>query len=194
MLATLIDKPFDDQGWSYEIKWDGYRALAYLQKGKVTLRSRNNKSFEKYYPIYDAFQQWPVNAVIDGEIVVLNEKGQSDFGDAAELAQRSRRLPRLLCLRPPLARRPRPHRPATLRTTRPPAIHRTRRRRSSATAKALRPAARSSSQKPSNWASKASWPNEPIASILRRPLPRLAEDQDRQPPGGRHRRLHPQRG
>jgi bifunctional non-homologous end joining protein LigD len=80
MLATLIDKPFDEEGWSYEIKWDGYRALAYLQKGKVELRSRNNKSFEKYYPIYDAFKQWTVNALIDGEIVVLNEKGQSDFG------------------------------------------------------------------------------------------------------------------
>ena len=80
MLATLVDQPFDDEGWSYEVKWDGYRALAYLQKGKVELRSRNNKSFEKYYPVYDAFQQWSVNALIDGEIVVLNEKGQSDFG------------------------------------------------------------------------------------------------------------------
>ena len=80
MLATLVDKPFDDEGWSYEIKWDGYRALAYLKNGKVELRSRNNKSFEKYYPIYDAFKQWSVNAVIDGEVVVLNEKGQSDFG------------------------------------------------------------------------------------------------------------------
>jgi bifunctional non-homologous end joining protein LigD len=81
MLATLIDKPFDDPGWSYEIKWDGYRALSYLQKGMVTLRSRNNKSFEKYYPIFDALKTWPVSAVLDGEIVVLNEKGQSDFGD-----------------------------------------------------------------------------------------------------------------
>jgi bifunctional non-homologous end joining protein LigD len=81
MLATLIDKPFDDEGWSYEIKWDGYRALAYVQKGKVELRSRNNKSFEKYYPVYDSLKSWPVSAVLDGEIVVLNEKGQSDFGD-----------------------------------------------------------------------------------------------------------------
>ncbi|HET6252662.1 MAG TPA: DNA ligase D [Puia sp.] len=81
MLATLVDKPFDDEGWSYEIKWDGYRALAYLQKGKVELRSRNNKTFEKYYPIYTAFQQWPLSALLDGEIVVLNEKGQSNFGD-----------------------------------------------------------------------------------------------------------------
>ena len=81
MLATLVDKPFDDAGWSYEIKWDGYRALGYLKKGKVELRSRNNKSFEKYYPVYDELKKWPIDAVIDGEIVVLNEKGQSNFGD-----------------------------------------------------------------------------------------------------------------
>ncbi|HXB08058.1 MAG TPA: DNA ligase D [Puia sp.] len=80
MLATLVDRPFDEAGWSYEIKWDGYRALAYLKKGKVELRSRNNKSFEKYYPIDDELKKWPINALADGEIVVLNEKGQSDFG------------------------------------------------------------------------------------------------------------------
>ena len=80
MLATLVDKPFDDAGWTYEVKWDGYRALAYRKKGKVTLRSRNNKTFEKYYPVYDELQQWPVDVLLDGEIVVLNEKGQSDFG------------------------------------------------------------------------------------------------------------------
>jgi len=79
MLATLVDKPFDEEGWSYEIKWDGYRALAYLKKGKVELRSRNNKSFEKYYPVYEALKEWPVNAVLDGELVVLNDKGQSNF-------------------------------------------------------------------------------------------------------------------
>jgi bifunctional non-homologous end joining protein LigD len=79
MLATLVDKPFDDDNWSYEIKWDGYRALAYLKKGKVELRSRNNKSFEKYYPVYDALKTWSSDAILDGEIVVLNDKGQSDF-------------------------------------------------------------------------------------------------------------------
>ena len=80
MLATLVDKPFDDPGWSYEIKWDGYRAIAYLKKGNVELRSRNNKSFEKYYPVLDALSGWPVNAIVDGEVVVLDEKGQSNFG------------------------------------------------------------------------------------------------------------------
>ena len=79
MLATLVDKPFDEEGWSYEIKWDGYRALAYLKKGKVELRSRNNKSFEKYYPLYQVFSEWTIDAVLDGEIVVLNQQGQSNF-------------------------------------------------------------------------------------------------------------------
>lgn len=80
MLATLVDKPFDDPGWVYEIKWDGYRAMAYIDNGKVQLRSRNNKSFdEKFYPIHDALKKWKVKALIDGEIIVANEAGISDF-------------------------------------------------------------------------------------------------------------------
>lgn len=81
MLATLVDKPVDEEGWIYEVKWDGYRSLAYLNKGKVELRSRNNKSFnEKFYPIYEEFRQWPLNVLLDGEIVVLKENGMADFG------------------------------------------------------------------------------------------------------------------
>ncbi|MES2891442.1 MAG: DNA ligase D [Bacteroidota bacterium] len=80
MLATLVDKPFDEPGWSYEIKWDGYRALAYLNKGVVSLRSRNNKSFEeKFYSVYQALKAWKINAVIDGEIIVADEKGMANF-------------------------------------------------------------------------------------------------------------------
>ncbi|TCD26364.1 DNA ligase D [Pedobacter psychrodurus] len=81
MLATLVDEPFDDNNWQYEVKWDGYRALASINKGKVDLFSRNNKSFnEKFYPIYDLLLDWKINAVFDGEILVLNSKGVSNFG------------------------------------------------------------------------------------------------------------------
>lgn len=81
MLATLVDEPFDDPNWQYEVKWDGYRALAFINKGKVDLLSRNNKSFnEKFYPIYDLLNEWKINAVLDGEILVLNDKGISNFG------------------------------------------------------------------------------------------------------------------
>src|SRR5688572_8680408 len=81
MLATLVDKPFDEPGWVYEIKWDGYRALALCNDGEVNLISRNNKSFnEKFYPVYNAVKEWGINAVIDGEIAVLKDSGVSHFG------------------------------------------------------------------------------------------------------------------
>lgn len=81
MLATLVSKPAQGSDWVYEIKWDGYRAIAYLNGADSTLRSRNDKSFdEKFYPITDAVTQWGVHAVVDGEIAVLNKEGLSDFG------------------------------------------------------------------------------------------------------------------
>jgi bifunctional non-homologous end joining protein LigD len=80
MLATLVNAPFDNPGWIYEVKWDGYRSLAYIDKGKVELLSRNNKSFtEKYYPIIAAMEKWELNAILDGELLVIKENGQADF-------------------------------------------------------------------------------------------------------------------
>ena len=80
MLASITEEPFNSEGWQFEIKWDGYRALAYLNNGKVQLRSRNNLSFnEKFIPVYEALKEWPINAVIDGEVIVLNEEGKADF-------------------------------------------------------------------------------------------------------------------
>lgn len=80
MLATLVNEPFDEPGWIYEIKWDGYRAISLINKKDVQLISRNNKSFnEKFYPIYNAVKAWHIQAVADGEIVVINKKGISDF-------------------------------------------------------------------------------------------------------------------
>jgi bifunctional non-homologous end joining protein LigD len=81
MLATLVNEPFDDPNWVYEVKWDGYRALGFVNKGEVHLLSRNNKSFnDKYYPITKLLESWNINAVIDGEILVLDDKGVSNFG------------------------------------------------------------------------------------------------------------------
>lgn len=81
MLATLVNKPFDEEGWLYEVKWDGYRAVAFMNKGNVAFQSRNNKSFqEKFYPIYQALEEWDINAIVDGEVVVADQKGTASFG------------------------------------------------------------------------------------------------------------------
>jgi len=81
MLATLVSEPFDNPEWTYEVKWDGYRSIAYINKGTVELSSRNNKSFtEKYYPLVNTIKEWTINAVIDGEILVIGKDGKANFG------------------------------------------------------------------------------------------------------------------
>jgi len=80
MLATLTDKPFDNDDWIYEIKWDGYRAIGYLNNGKADVLSRKALSFNEKYPvIVNALKAWKVKAVVDGEIVALNKDGNPDF-------------------------------------------------------------------------------------------------------------------
>jgi bifunctional non-homologous end joining protein LigD len=79
-LATLVDTSFNDDNWIYEIKWDGYRALAYVKGEEVSIISRNNKPFTgKYGPITKALKELGINAVLDGEIVATDEKGLSNF-------------------------------------------------------------------------------------------------------------------
>jgi bifunctional non-homologous end joining protein LigD len=80
MLATLTDEPFDDPAWIYEIKWDGYRAIGSWDGKTARLYSRNGKDFsEKYPPVFEALRNLKKPAVIDGEIVVLDEAGRSRF-------------------------------------------------------------------------------------------------------------------
>ena len=80
MLATKISQPFNDPGWLYEIKWDGYRIIAHLQKGRVTLHSRSLQNYTAWYsPIAEEIASWKHDIVVDGEIVVLNEQGKPDF-------------------------------------------------------------------------------------------------------------------
>jgi bifunctional non-homologous end joining protein LigD len=80
MLATLTKTPFSDPDWVYEIKWDGYRCISYVNTDKVVMRSRNNLFFNNDYPeVYAALKNWRVNAVIDGEIIIFDEEGKPDF-------------------------------------------------------------------------------------------------------------------
>ncbi|MEP6616039.1 MAG: DNA ligase D [Ginsengibacter sp.] len=80
MLAKETSKAFDDKEWLFEIKWDGYRAVAEIDHGAVKLYSRNGLSFENSYPpVVAALRKIMQNAVLDGEIVVINEAGQPEF-------------------------------------------------------------------------------------------------------------------
>jgi bifunctional non-homologous end joining protein LigD len=81
MLATLADKPFDKDGWYFEIKWDGYRALAFIDHSDICLYSRNENVFNSKFPsLVRALHAYAKHrAVFDGEIVALNEKGMADF-------------------------------------------------------------------------------------------------------------------
>jgi len=80
MLATLVDAPFDRDGWIFEVKWDGFRAIAETSSRGIRLYSRNHKSFnERFTPIVESLRTLKRTAIMDGEIVVLDDQGRSDF-------------------------------------------------------------------------------------------------------------------
>ena len=80
MLASTGDKAFDDEDWIFEIKWDGYRAIAEIENKEVNLYSRNNISFnEKFKPIVESLSFLDHNVIFDGEIVSVDENGVSKF-------------------------------------------------------------------------------------------------------------------
>jgi DNA ligase D-like protein (predicted ligase) len=75
---TLPDQP---SRWVYEIKFDGYRAIAFKTGGQVFLRSRNDNDFNRRYPaVVRALAALPDDTVIDGEVVALDEDGRPSFG------------------------------------------------------------------------------------------------------------------
>jgi bifunctional non-homologous end joining protein LigD len=82
MLATAGLLPASDDGWAYEIKWDGVRAITFVEGGRIRMQSRNDKelapSFPEFREIGEALGTRP--CVLDGEIVVIGEDGTPDFG------------------------------------------------------------------------------------------------------------------
>ena len=80
MFATPSAEAFDDKNWVFEIKWDGYRAIAECGGKELKLYSRNGLSFlDKYPAVTKALQTLKHSMIIDGEIVVLDEKGRPSF-------------------------------------------------------------------------------------------------------------------
>jgi len=80
MLLLRTEKLPEGPDVQYEIKFDGYRALAMKSEGKVHLRSRNDNDFNVRYPgIVKALAPMPDETVIDGEVVALNRDGKPSF-------------------------------------------------------------------------------------------------------------------
>lgn len=81
MKAQLTDLPaFDNDGWIFEIKWDGYRAIAEVDGKKSRLYSRNGLTFDRAYPkVFEALSRLKKQAVFDGEIVVFDDHGKPNF-------------------------------------------------------------------------------------------------------------------
>ena len=81
MLATSIDDAFDNPDWVFEVKWDGYRAVAFIEDGEVRLVSRNQNNLTAQFPeLADLAKSVKAeSAVIDGEIVALDDEGRPSF-------------------------------------------------------------------------------------------------------------------
>ncbi len=80
MLATAGDAPFSRQGWLFEVKHDGYRVVARREGGEVTLRYRSGDVSTSLFPeVAKAVGMLPVDAILDGELVVLGRDGRPSF-------------------------------------------------------------------------------------------------------------------
>lgn len=79
-LCLLTKKIPSDNNYIYEIKYDGYRVVAYIENDKVVLKSRNNKDFtSKFQSVANSLKLLNKTTILDGEIVVFDKKGRSDF-------------------------------------------------------------------------------------------------------------------
>ena len=81
MLAVAVERlPPDESQWSYEVKWDGIRAIVYVRDGRVTAQSRSGRDITGEYPELAAIgASEPTDAVFDGELVALDDSGRSSF-------------------------------------------------------------------------------------------------------------------
>lgn len=80
MLASLTEDTFDRPGWFFEIKWDGYRAISEIRKENIRIYSRNQLNFEELFaPIARELEKLDFEAVLDGEVVVVDEEGRAQF-------------------------------------------------------------------------------------------------------------------
>jgi DNA ligase D-like protein (predicted ligase) len=92
MECAPVTKLLEGQGWFYEIKLDGYRAIA-VKSGRVNLFSRRHKSFNNQYPyLVEALADLPEGTVVDGEVVALDDSGRPNFNLLAQFRSEASRI------------------------------------------------------------------------------------------------------
>src|SRR5690554_5312766 len=80
MLPVDEPVPPNDERFIHEIKWDGYRALAYLDERGATLEGRHGRNLNSRFPhVAEALKELGIDAVVDGEIVAFSKQGQVAF-------------------------------------------------------------------------------------------------------------------
>jgi bifunctional non-homologous end joining protein LigD len=80
MECALVSRLPEGPHWTYEVKLDGYRAIAVRTSRETILYSRNGKNFNKRYPyIPEVLTDLPADTVVDGEVVALDDSGRPDF-------------------------------------------------------------------------------------------------------------------
>jgi len=81
MLATLVDQPFSDANWLFEVKWDGYRAISFITPTSFRLASRRNENLIDRFPQAEAIPGLidAETAILDGEMVVVDSQGKPSF-------------------------------------------------------------------------------------------------------------------
>ncbi len=81
MLASIAEHPFDDPDWLFEIKWDGYRVISFIENGNVRMVSRNQNDLAPRYPELRDLPKLvkAESAILDGEVVVMDEQGRPSF-------------------------------------------------------------------------------------------------------------------
>jgi bifunctional non-homologous end joining protein LigD len=87
MFAKSAEAPFSSKDWIFEIKWDGIRAVSYVNE-ELSIRSRNNKELKGNFPELEELSSLAKNAVFDGEIVVMKD-GKADFQSVLERSQQT---------------------------------------------------------------------------------------------------------
>jgi len=81
MLATLVDAPFDDSAWQFEVKWDGFRVEAVVDGDTVRLWTRGQQDAARYFGTFLEPPSWlsARQAIVDGEVIALDDRGEPDF-------------------------------------------------------------------------------------------------------------------